>query len=166
MKKVLIALILLLGIYTFYYYSNRPESSKTSVAVSVPLAESRPYCFVYKHTATNDAPYTVEEHMTLTRVRGEITGTKQGTQAGPDMTNGYTGTLAGKANAEGSIEMVYAYTVEGSTGKELELFTIQGETLVQQRYPLIEGKYDGVTMLIPDQTKPAEALVYTQEVCK
>lgn len=166
MKKILIAAVFLVGAYALYHYSNKPRVPVAPVIVSVPLAESRPYCFVYKHTASYDAPYEVEEHMTLTRVRGEITGIKNGTQAGPDMTNGYTGTLTGKANAEGSIEMVYAYTVEGSNGKELELFTIQGETLVQERYPLIEGKYDGVTMLIPDQTKLAEPLVYIQEVCK
>lgn len=165
MKKILIASVLLVGAYALYHYSNKAQAPVAPVVVSVPLAESRPYCFVYKHTATNDAPYTVEEHMNLTRVRGDITGTKRGTQAGPDMTNGYTGTLTGKANAEGSIELVYAYTVEGSDGKELELFTIQGENLVQERYPLIEGKRDGVTMLIPEQTKPAEALVYIQEPC-
>lgn len=166
MKKVFIAGLLLVGVYAFYYYSNTPEVSKTPIVVSVPLAESRPYCFAYKNTATEGAPYSVEEHMTLTRVRGEITGTKDGTQSGPDMTNGYTGTLKGKANAEGLIELVYSYTVEGADGKELELFTIQGEDLIQTRYPLVEGRYEGVTMLIPERTKALEEMVYTQEECK
>ncbi len=164
MKKIFIAFLLIVGTYLLYRSVYKPKA--TISVVAVPLAESRPYCFVYKQAATDDAPYAVEEHMSLTRVRGDITGTKEGTQMGPDMSNGYTGTLAGSAKEEGSFELVYSYTIEGSKNKELEIYNIQGESIVKKRYPLSEGKYNGINMLIPDQTKTSNSIVYTPEECK
>lgn len=164
MKKILIAILLLVGTYFLYRFVYKPKANIS--AVSVPLAESRPYCFVYKQAPIDTAPYAVEEHIILSRVRGDINGTKNGTQMGPDMTNGYTGTLAGSAKEDGVFELIYSYTIEGSENKELEIYNIQGESIVKKRYPLSEGKYNGVKMLIPDQTKASNSIVYKSEECK
>ncbi len=159
MKKLLITiLILALAILTFSKFSKKEQ-----VVVDVPFAESRAYCFGRVQEASKDAPYRVEEHMSLTRVRGEITGTKSGTQRGPDMTNGYEGTMKGEAK-DGYLEFVYSYTIEGSKQKELERYVIDGADLVKQHYVLKEEKRNGETVLVPDLSSTPISITYKAEL--
>jgi hypothetical protein len=141
-------------------------SSIIGVAAIFPIimAESRAYCFGRLQEATADAPYRVEEHMSLTRVRGDITGTKSGTQAGPDMTNGFTGTMTGEAK-DGYLQFIYAYTIDGSKQKELEVYRINGADLVKQRYTLDLAKKDGEEVLIPNLSSTPTLITYTAEAC-
>jgi len=118
-------------------------------------------CYLYQHTATLEKPYTVSEYLTLREKDGEIVGKKDGTQSGPDMTNGYTGTLVG-TQSEDMITLVYSYTIEGSDGKEEELYQIVSDGIVKHRYPLIEK--DGV--LVPNETESPTDLLYSTVSCK
>lgn len=163
-KKILtiVALVVIVAGAAFVVWKHQMAKKATT---EVALSESRPYCFTRLQEATPDAPYRVEEHMSLTRVRDQITGTKSGTQSGPDMTNGFTGTLKGEAE-DGYLELVYSYTIEGSAQKELEVYTIAGADLVKQRYALDIAKKDGEEILIPNLTSEPTLQVYTAEPCK
>lgn len=102
-------------------------------------------CFERSVTATRDAPYTVHESVTLVIDGSRVTGTKSGTQAGPDMTNGYTGTLSGEKSGD-DIVARFAYTIEGSSQVEEERYRLEAGALIKQRYPLVEA--EGI--LVPD----------------
>ena len=119
------------------------------------------YCYARAQEATPTEPYSVEEQISVTLVGSSVTGEKSGTQAGPDMTNGYQGTLAGIIH-ENTLELVYAYTIEGSSNKELEVYEIAENTLTKHRFPLVE--VDGV--LVPERTTEPVLIGYTQIACQ
>lgn len=117
-------------------------------------------CYAYHQVATKSAPYAVDEVLDITTTGTAVSGVKQGTQKGPDMTNGYTGTITGTVE-KGVITSVYAYTVEGSQNKEQELYRIVSSGLEKLRYPLIQGK----GMLVPDTTQSFKVMTYTTTDC-
>lgn len=118
-------------------------------------------CFSYRHEASLEAPYDVHEYMELKVSDAKVTGTKTGTQQGPDMSNGYTGSLDGSIVGN-LMTVVYVYTVEGSSNKEQEWYRIIDEGLVKERYPLIETS----DMLVPDITGTMTELTYTKVECE
>lgn len=165
-KKTLFSIVLVLLVaFVAYRFVYKPTLQRGTSLPTVAFAENRPYCFSRVQKATKDAPYRVEEHMKLTRVRGEITGTKSGTQSGPDMTNGFTGTMTGVAK-DGYLEFTYSYTIEGSKQKEFEVYLIDGTDLVKQRYTLDDAVKDGEHILIPNLTSTPTLITYTSEPCK
>jgi hypothetical protein len=117
-------------------------------------------CYAYSHEATASEPYTVTAFMDMTVKNGIVTGTKKGAQAGPDMTNGYTGTLTGTLD-QNAITAVFSFTVEGSQNKEKEIYRTHKTGIEKLRYPLVEE--DG--MLVPDLTKEFKILRYTRADC-
>ncbi len=117
-------------------------------------------CYTYNHEAEATAPYTVNEFIDITIKGTAVTGTKKGTQSGPDMTNGYTGTLTGTASKK-TIDAVFSYVVEGSKNKEQEMYRTSLTGIEKLRYPLIEGK----GMLIPDTTKEFTPMLYARVGC-
>lgn len=118
------------------------------------------YCFAREQAATAEAPYAVSEKVQLTLADGSVQGTKEGTQSGPDMTNGFTGTLNGTYKDE-KFTLTYAYTVEGSQNQEVEEYVMDGANLVKLRRPL---KEEG-DKLVPDQSAEATRLTYTAVDC-
>ncbi len=158
-KVPILIVVVLIAIVVFLSFKNK----KTDAPVVVnPVAET--LCFGRIQEATPTAPYHVEEHIVLTIDGTSVTGTKRGTQAGPDMTNGYEGTLSG-SKLDTTLELVYAYTIEGSTGKELELYTFGTNELVKKRWVLTEEKRNGSTILVPDHKGEPTLITYTKEVC-
>jgi hypothetical protein len=117
-------------------------------------------CYEYNHTATASEPYTVHEKIDITKAGGKIIGTKSGTQTGPDMTNGYTGSLTGTASGD-VFTAIYAYVVEGSAQKEKEIYSIQKDALVKHRYVLVDEK----GTLVPDMTSAPKDMVYAKVSC-
>jgi len=117
-------------------------------------------CYTYNQGATTDAPYKVNEFIDITINGKNITGTKTGTQAGPDMTNGYTGTIIGTLD-QNIITSVYSYIVEGSSNKEKEIYRTNKTGLEKMRYQLEEEK----GMLVPDTTKDFTPLSYARVGC-
>src|SRR3989344_203666 len=107
------------------------------------------YCFTRTQKATKDAPYNVEEHIVLNFDDSRVTGTKRGTQNGPNMNNGYEGTLEGSI-IENEMELTYAYTIEGSQNRELEVYTFTNEDLVKKRWALKDKIINGKSILVPD----------------
>jgi len=117
-------------------------------------------CFSYNQKATGDLPYTVAEEITLSIENGMVSGTKTGSQFGPDMTNGYTGTLSGVFENP-SLSVVYSYEIEGSAQKEKELYTLSARSLVKHRYSLVEQG----DMLVPDRESEPRDVVFTKVSC-
>lgn len=117
-------------------------------------------CYSYHKDATTDAPYKVDGYINLKVSGNTVTGTKRGTQAGPDMNNGYGGTLKGTLD-KASMNLLFAYTIEGSKNSEKEIYNITPEGLEKIRYPLIDVK--GV--LTPDMTKEAKKMPYNKVDC-
>jgi len=119
------------------------------------------YCFTYSHSATEMEPYKVVENISLEINGDKVSGTKDGTQAGPDMTNGYEGSIEGSI-VEGAVEAVFSYEIEGSQGRELEMYEFNGDSLTKLRYPLKEGN----GMLIPDKEGEYKSIYYYKVNCK
>ena len=105
---------------------------------NISLIDGR-QCYTYNHEATKDAPYTVNEFIDMTISGKTVTGTKRGTQSGPDMTNGYSGTLVGTLDKD-TITAVFSYIVEGAPNKEKEIYKADKTGIDKMRYPLIEEK--------------------------
>jgi hypothetical protein len=126
---------------------------------NLTLKEGR-QCYAYSIEPTANAPYKVSEFLDIT-IKGEkVEGSKKGTQSGPDMTNGYNGSITGTLK-DNMISGVFAYTIEGSKNKEKEIYHTSKVGLEKLRYPLIEQK--GV--LVPDTTKEYTTMSYARIVC-
>ncbi|MEI6280978.1 MAG: hypothetical protein WCP17_03205 [bacterium] len=125
------------------------------------LVEGR-QCYSYNHIGTKNEPYTVNEFININIVGKKVTGSKSGTQSGPDMTNGYNGTITGTLN-NNIINDVFSYTIEGSPNKETEIYRTRVDQIgiEKLRYPLI----DKGRMLVPDTTKEFKTLLYARVGC-
>ena len=135
------------------------KSTMIPPQANISLVDGR-QCYTYSHEATTTEPYKVSEFIDIT-IKGEsVIGTKKGTQSGPDLTNGYTGSIVGTLNKD-TITSVLSYTVEGSKGKEKEIYKTNKTGIEKLRYPLIEEK--GV--LIPDMTKEFKIMNYSRVGC-
>jgi hypothetical protein len=102
----------------------------------------------------------VNEFIDITINGTKVTGTKTGTQSGPDMTNGYSGTIRGTLN-NNTITDIFSYVVEGSHNQEGEIYKAGLTGVEKLRYPLIEVK----GILVPDTTKPFSAMLYARVGC-
>ena len=118
------------------------------------------YCYAYHQTSTPSAPYTVDEYLSIIMKGDEISGTKKGTQSGPDMTNGYEGTLVGLKDGD-TATLLFSYIIEGSSGVEKEIYKFVEMGIEKWRYPLVE---EG-EILVPDTTKAYSALLYQMIDC-
>ena len=129
------------------------------VQPNITLKDGR-QCYTYNHEGTTSEPYTVNEFIDINIKGATVTGTKSGTQKGPDMTNGYNGTIVGTLDKD-TITDIYSYVVEGSHNKEKEIYKVSKTGIEKLRYPLIE-KGD---MLVPDTTKEFKTLLYARVGC-
>lgn len=126
----------------------------------VPMVTKSRSCYVYHQVATKTEPYAVDEYLDLVFDNEKVSGTKKGTQNGPDMTNGYIGSISGTIE-NGIITSIFNYTIEGSNNKEKELYKKTSTGLEKMRYPLVQGK--GV--LVPDITKEFKTVPYLTIDC-
>lgn len=168
---VLILFVVLVVAISVYSVNHRPVGvakqveAPVEVVTDFAIPKSGKYCFSRTQVATTEAPYSAEEHVVLNFLDTKVTGTKSGTQAGPDMTNGYTGTLSGSTIGT-EMELTYAYEVEGSKNRELEVYTFSGESLVKKRWVLKESKINSQGILVPDYVGEPQLITYNKEACK
>ena len=160
--KILVLFLAAVGIILFIFH--KKTSTKIVAAIPSPqanlvLVDGR-QCYTYNHEAAVDAPYTVNEFIDITIKGGLVSGIKKGTQDGPDMTNGYTGTLTGVLN-NNVITDVFSYVVEGSKNKEKEIYRTNKTGIEKMRYPLLEQS----GMLVPDTTKDFTVMSYARVGC-
>ncbi len=143
------------------FFNRKPKFLGEEIPIAV-VGEDGQQCYSYNHEAKPDEPYAVSEFINLTIDGNKITGTKTGTQKGPDMTNGYSGTLTGTVE-NNTFNITFAYTIEGSQNQEKEIYRLkQDKTGIEKfRYPLIEK----TGILVPDTTKEYQALFYARTVC-
>lgn len=164
MKKIVPIFVLLIGAGLVLALSSKIPSRDKGTPVSVVSEETiqdGKYCFFRLQNATEEAPYRVEEYMVINIAGNAITGTKAGTQEGPDMTNGYQGYLEG-TKEENILELTYSYKVEGSENKELEVYEMTKNMLTKKRWQLKEE--NGI--LVPDKTTDPSLIPYGREECR
>jgi hypothetical protein len=175
MKKILyvVIIIVVIGLGVFYFYQKSIINKKTVVPVNnqttnqianqssvEPISDGQ-YCFSRSQEATTTEPYQVKENIVF-NIKGDVvTGTKNGTQNGPDMTNGYTGDLKGSISGN-NMELTYSYTIEGSNGKELEVYQFQNGLLIKKRWVLV----DEGGVLMPDKIEDPKIIYYTEDKCQ
>ena len=128
---------------------------------SISSFEEGRQCYTFNHEATKDEPYTVNEFMDITIKGGNVVGTKMGAQSGPDITNGYTGDIKGTIENK-SMNVIFSYTVEGSSNKEKEIYQASKTGIEKLRYPLIDSN----KILTPDTTKEFKILNYSRVECE
>jgi hypothetical protein len=146
----------------FVIYPPHPSSSPTSTPIVNNSAEltDGTYCYVRDQKAIPEAPYSVSETIKIYVTGSDVNGTKTGTQSGPDMTNGYAGSLIGTRDAN-HLTLVFDYTIEGSSNREQELYDWTPTELHKLRYTLKESG----TMLVPDLSTTPQTIIYTSIPC-
>jgi hypothetical protein len=166
-RIVLVILVIVAVAFVASFFLRDKSASPVSVAentdntqVVVQLADGR-QCYTYSHAATTEAPYTVSEFIDMTITDGVVTGTKKGTQAGPDMTNGYEGTITGTLS-NNTITDIFSYTIEGSQNKEKEIYRASVVGIEKLRYPLTEA----AGILVPVTTEDFQVLSYVRIGCE
>lgn len=162
-KSIVFVVLIVLIIASGIFLKNKKVIAPTDEIKIAPVVQENlagRNCFVYKHEATKDEPYKVSETIDINVASGVVSGTKKGTQAGPDMTNGYEGSLKGTLDKD-VVDVVFSYVVEGSANKEKEIYLVKKDILEKMRYPLIESK----NMLIPDTSKEYKTLDYIRVDC-
>lgn len=163
---VLVVIVLIAGYFSFRQKQvdlvvvDKGVEEKQVVQEVVKLVDGR-QCYTYSHDATETEPYATTDFIDITIAGNKVTGTRHGTQKGPDMTNGYTGTMEGTLE-NNKITSVLSYIVEGSKNKEKEIFQAGLTGIEKLRYQLLEGK----GMLVPDMTKPYTLLKYSRIQCE
>ena len=116
------------------------SQDEVPVVVSIPIQQNISLvdgrqCYTYSHEATKSEPYAVNEFLDITIDGVKVEGTKKGTQNGPDMTNGYAGTVIGTLDDD-TITDVFSYVIEGSANKEKEIYKTDKTGIYKLRYPL------------------------------
>lgn len=172
MKNILIiiltSVVIFIGVIYFYkkLNNNITPSINNVGQISNPvkniiLIKDGEYCFSRTQMATDTEPYNVKEDIILNIKGNTVSGTKKGTQSGPDMTNGYFGNLNG--SIKGNImELIYSYSVEGSKARELELYEMKDNLLIKTRWPLVNIN----NILTPNKTGVPKLIYYTANICK
>ena len=164
MKKTIIIIgtfIVLLACVIAILVVTQPQALTVSPINAVVNQTTGTHCFAYHQLATKDAPYAVDEYLTITINGTQVTGNKKGNQSGPDMANGYTGSLTGVIEGD-TITADYAYTVEDSKNKEQEIYKITPSEIDKLQYPLIDHYKDG---LVPDTAKQYKIRAYAVVDC-
>lgn len=175
MKKTLVltvGVVVVSVVVAGLYFGDMITTHTTTPATVIPIpvepvvkllgTDDGTFCFMRDQIATETAPYSANEHIVMTRAGNTITGTKTGTQSGPGVSNGFTGTLTGTLTGDVAT-VIYAYTVEGSDGKEQEEYQVVKDGLLKHHYQLKEENGG----LVPDKSKTErDSLVYTSEPCK
>ncbi len=133
-QKLLVILLILFGIGVGISYLGESVKEKTTKEI-VPEISS--LCYVYKSQKSPVNPYAVTEYVQLNMGGTTVSGWKFGTQDGPDMQNGYEGTLSG-TKIGNLISAVFSYTIEGSAQKEQEEYVVSENALIKNRYQLEE----------------------------
>lgn len=162
-SKVLAVVLFLLTFYIAFrlgFEDGKLKREEEKVIQPVAALEDGTYCFNRHQKKTTKEPYEVSENILLNISGSKVSGVKTGIQQGPDMSNGYEGTLSGTINDD-LIQVTYSYTVEGSSNKEVEKYEVEGKDLIKRRYPLVE---DG-GKLVPDETKEATLIKYSGIDC-
>ncbi len=167
----LIAVVLFLCVFGIGYYSGLKNAENIKIDKYIKSISILPitnplhtidgkYCFNRNQIATKTEPYSSQEHIILNILDNKVIGTKKGNQSGPDMTNGYEGELSGSIN-NNELELLYSYIIEGSKGKELEIYNIKDNSLIKKRWVLEEK--GGV--LTPNKKGEPKLISYSKEDC-
>jgi hypothetical protein len=160
--KFLIAFVITIAlvVVAIFVVPHKKKSVVENTAMTEDEAMPLKACYSYSHKATKYEPYDISEEITLNISGNKVEGRKFGTQAGPDMNNGYEGFLIGTISGK-TMEVTYTYVIEGSRNKELEIYEVKSQSLVKKRWPLVQE--GGI--LVPDKTGEVKSITYVKKAC-
>lgn len=161
MKNIFYIVVLVIICVGVFYLKQDTPLKQAEVKKTIESIKDGKYCFDRLQKATEKEPYEVKEIVVLNIKNGSVVGVKNGTQNGPDMTNGYTGDLSGSIKGV-DLELVYSYVVEGSKGKELEIYKFMNDSLVKFFWVLV----DKGGVLTPDKIGDPKMIFYQKGECK
>ena len=101
--------------------------------VAAPTATDGEMCFF---KALNRDTTTVSLTVTGDKVTGSMVWN-------PYQKDGARGTLAGTKKANGELDLMYSYTIEGSQQTETKLMKVENGVLLIKKGPLMDPKEDG-----------------------
>lgn len=157
-KNIVATSIILITVFAIYLVFKNQEPRDTVEVDN--LSQSINTCYEYHQSATANEPYKVDEYIEIYINDEVVSGTKHGTQDGPDMTNGYFGTLNGTIIND-ILLLSFNYEVEGSKNTETEEYTMTESALIKHRYVLIEENGG----LVPNHDIFIKDIVYTKVLC-
>lgn len=165
MKKKIIPLIFgILGVMVFFVLTSNDKNiaptTPEETVTQVPLRDGK-YCYQYSQKATQEAPYSVEEYTEIVLKGNTVLGLRMGSQSGPGMSNGYDGSLEGTREGN-TLKLRFKYVIEGSSGEEMELYSLDEKTLTKHRYTL---KEEG-GILVPNMDEFVKDMVATKVSCR
>lgn len=155
---LVVILVLIFYKKPFQVIVEAPASNQAQISPVVSAIDRN--CYAYHQEATNEAPYKVDEYIDMVVNGDSVLGTKHGTQVGPDMSNGYDGTLVGDLR-NNILTVIFSYVIEGSANSEKEIYSYNANGIEKLRYPLKEEK----GILVPDMTQSFNTLTYTKVDC-
>lgn len=163
--SIIFIVLILAGILFIYTHPKNQKIKVPDISIVQEVATTQndtqtEQCFYRITTKTEEKPFSVEEFMRLEFDGEKVTGMKFGFQDGPGYSNGYTGTLSGTQTPE-EIVLYYAYTVEGSSNTEQEIYKMTGGGIERMQYQLIEKN----NMLMPNRSSLVGSIPYTPFSC-
>lgn len=159
MKKFFI-FILLIFVTASAFLLLKNQKQEDNLTQTVIPERNEKLCFIYQKSATQSEPYSVKENLEI-KISGEkVSGVKNGTQSGPDMTNGYEGLISGTIKGD-ILDVIFSYEIEGSKQKEQEKYLLIKDGIMKLRYQLREE--DGI--LVPDMSTNPKEIVYKKVEC-
>lgn len=160
-KKIIIILVVLIILSTNIFVVSKINKNTSSPMLNQESSDTfLEKCFVYEKDATINEPYSVVEELKIVLGNGIVSGSKIGFQSGPDMTNGYHGSIDGFIKDD-TIETVFTYIIEGYEGTERELYKINNDSITKMRYQLEEGDNG---LLVPNMnSKPIEQIYFEKD---
>lgn len=162
--KIVLGIILFLILFILLYITKEwgrlpfNKSSKETQIVETFSPET--FCFSREQKATQTEPYEVSEKISIVIRGNSVSGLKKGFQSGSDMTNGYEGQLSGTIIGD-KMNLIFSYNIEGSEGKELEIYTFNDQVLKKHRYVLKEED----SILVPDVSTQEVVILYKKSSC-
>ena len=162
-RSLFISIVFIVLIFlTEVFVSRRQEKEMPYIVQQVSVDEDKvkQQCFYRITTKTDEKLFSVEEYMRLEFDGENVKGNKFGFQDGPGYSNGYTGTLSG-AKSQDELVLYYAYTVEGSSNTEQEIYKMTDGGIERIQYQLVEKD----NILVPDRSLYVSNIPYTSFSC-
>ncbi|MDQ5901540.1 MAG: hypothetical protein QG580_255 [Patescibacteria group bacterium] len=159
MKKFSLLILIIIFVVAGFFFLKNKNQEDILIKTDMPERNEK-LCFVYQKSATQSEPYSVKENLEI-KISGEkVSGVKNGTQSGPDMTNGYEGLISGTIKGD-ILDVVFSYEIEGSKQKEQEKYLLIKDGIMKLRYQLREE--DGI--LVPDMSTNPKEIIYNKSIC-
>lgn len=169
MKKLSIFIILLVGVLAYFVYLDQKKNTETPVETNTTAllveTETEPiidgnYCFRYEEKTNQRHSF---ENISLSIDGSQVTGSLNGSTQSPEYSTGYTGDLEGTISEDGTIDVVYTYTIEGNIQREERRYVWKEGSLTELEYLLIEDFQNDILRIDVETTTSDDGRTFPRE---